>query len=387
MAVSRALTSAITDLSRLIVAGSFRSEAEISRGVVSRILNELGWPVFDVQVVAPEFRIGTRKVDYALCHPRGKPVVLLEVKDLGKAGGRGEKQLFEYCFHQGVPIAVLTDGRIWSFFFPAGQGSYEERRFARIDLRDDAPGDAARKLTEYLRADDVRSGEARRRAQRDYEKERREKEAASTYASVWSTLLSGPESLLLDLFAEEVEQKTGVRPDRARAAAFIRAQAGIAAGPRSSPRKDKKRKDKKRRVRGLGELQPSITFRGKTETFRSGAEAMGAVFERLASEDSEFCARYSERHSGRIRSYVAKTRALLYPGDPEREKYSHPLPGGWWLATHCSNSDKVRRIKNACRVARLEFGKDVVVSIPVGSRKKKEPLANQAGDQTRLESA
>ena len=125
--------------------------------------------------MAPEFKIGTRKVDYALCHPPGKPSVLLEVKDLGKADGKGEKQLFEYCFHQGVPIAVLTDGRTWSFFFPAGQGSYEERRFARIDLIGDDPGDSARTLTHYLQAGDVRSGEARKRAQRDYEAARLEK--------------------------------------------------------------------------------------------------------------------------------------------------------------------------------------------------------------------
>ena len=116
MASPETLTSAIVDLKQRIAAASFRSEAEISRGVVSRVLHELGWPVFDVHVVTPEFKIGTRKADYALCHPPGKPAVLLEVKDLGKADGKGEKQLFEYCFHQGVPIAVLTDGRSWSFF-------------------------------------------------------------------------------------------------------------------------------------------------------------------------------------------------------------------------------------------------------------------------------
>ena len=229
MASLEQFTATIVDLKQRIAAGSFRSEAEISRGVVSRILHELGWPVFDVHVVTPEFKIGTRKADYALCHPPGKPSVLLEVKDLGKADGKGEKQLFEYCFHQGVPIAVLTDGRSWSFFFPAGQGSYQERRFALVDLVGDDPADSAKTLSEYLQAQDVQSGEARNRAQRDYEAARQKKEAASKYASVWRKLLSGPESLLLDLFREEVEQVTGVRPDRAGAAEFIRGQAPIAA--------------------------------------------------------------------------------------------------------------------------------------------------------------
>lgn len=230
MALLETLTSTIADLKQSIAAGSFRSEAEISRGVVTRILHRLAWPVFDVHVVTPEFKIGTRKADYALCHPPGKPSVLLEVKDLGKADGKGEKQLFEYCFHQGVPIAVLTDGRTWSFFFPAGQGSYQERRFALVDLVGDDPAASAKTLSDYLLAHDVQSGDARNRAQRDYEAARQEQEAASKYTSVWRKLLSRPEeSLLLDLFREEVEQVTGVQPDRAGAAEFIRAQAPIAA--------------------------------------------------------------------------------------------------------------------------------------------------------------
>ena len=348
--------------------GRFRSEAEISQGVVSRVLNELEWPVFDVQIVAREFKIGTRRVDYALCHPPGRPSVLLEVKDLGKADGLGEKQLFEYCFHQGVPIAVLTDGQTWSFFFPAGQGTYEERRFARIDLIGDDPKDSARILTDFLRADNVRSGQARKRAQHDYEAARLQKEAASTYASVWKRLLSGPESLLLDLFSEKVQQATGVRPDPTRAAEFIRAQAGIAAGSPDRSRKGRKKKGRKSSDEG----RASFTFRGQTETFNSAVEVMRAIFTKLASEDPEFCARFSEQYYGRVRRYVAKSKAQLYPGNPDREKDSHSLPGGWWLATHSSNRTKVQRIKEACQVAGLEFGRDLVISIPIGSRKKKE---------------
>ena len=225
--MSHRLTSAIDDLAQRIAAGSYRSEAEISQGVVKRILHELDWPVFDVQVVAPEFKIGPRKADYALCHPPGKPSVLVEVKDLGKADGKGEKQLFEYCFHQGVPIAVLTDGRTWSFFYPAGQGSYEERRFARIDLVEEDSRHSATTLARYLDVGDVRSGDARKRAERDYEAAMFQKEASSKFASVWRKLLAGPEPLLLDLFSEEVENATRVRPDPERAAAFIRDQARI----------------------------------------------------------------------------------------------------------------------------------------------------------------
>ena len=371
--MSKRFAETIEDLAKGIGVGSFRSEAEISQGVIKRVLHELGWPVFNVQIVAPEFKIGTRKVDYALCHPAGKPSVLVEVKDLGKADNRGQKQLFEYCFHQGVPIAVLTDGREWSFFLPSGQGSYEERRFARLDFIDDDSSHAAETCERYLNFDRVKSGEARRRAERDYEAFRRQKEAASNYAAVWRRLLAGPDPLLLDLFSEEVGNETGVRPEPESAARFIRRQAGATVASQERP---KRTRTKRRRVAPIPAKTgpggpPSLTFRGEIETFKTGAEVLIAVFEKLASLDPDFCGRYSEQHRGKVRRYVAKSRALLYPGSPRPASASHRLPGGWWLATHCSNPGKLKRIMKACEIAGLKFGRDVIVQIPVGSRQGK----------------
>lgn len=374
--MSDRLTPTIANLAKGIAAGSFRSEAEISQGVVKRVLHELGWDVFDMQVVAPEFKIGTRKVDYALCQPPGKAAILVEVKDLGKADGKGQKQLFEYCFHQGVPIAVLTDGRTWSFFFPAGQGSYDERMFARIDLLDDDHRESAHTLVRYLNLDDVKSQTARKRAEQDYEAARFQKQAASKYTSVWRKLLSGPEPLLLELFSEEVENATGVRPDAERAAEFIRGHAfgGVVAPEmarvRSTGRKPKvKPPTKSPSVKTSG--MPSYTYQGRTETFRSGAKLLGAVFSMFASMDPAFCERYSESYSGRIRKYVARTKEELHPGKPELQNSALALPGGWWVATHSSNTEKIKRIKQACHVAGVEFGKDLVVEIPVGATRRR----------------
>lgn len=374
--MSDRLTPTIANLAKGIAAGSFRSEAEISQGVVKRVLHELGWDVFDMQVVAPEFKIGTRKVDYALCQPPGKAAILVEVKDLGKADGKGRKQLFEYCFHQGVPIAVLTDGRTWSFFFPAGQGSYDERMFARIDLLDDDHRESARTLVRYLNLDDVQSQTARKRAEQDYEAARFQKQAASKYASVWRKLLSGPEPLLLELFSEEVESATGVRPDPELAAEFIRGHAyGGVVASKTARSKSIGRKPKVKPPAtshsAKTSAMPSFTYQGKTQTFKSGAKLLGAVFSRLASMDPGFCERYSERYSGRVRKYVARSKEELHPGKPELRKSALPLPGGWWVTTHCSNTEKLKRIKQACGLVGLEFGRDVVVEIPVGVRREK----------------
>ena len=93
---------------------AFPHEAAVSQGILLPALHELGWPVFNTHVVFPEFSVAGQRVDYALGHPANKPAVFVEVKRLGRSD-KDDKQLFEYAFHQGVPMAILTDGREWSF--------------------------------------------------------------------------------------------------------------------------------------------------------------------------------------------------------------------------------------------------------------------------------
>ena len=77
--------------------GRYTTEAAVSQGIVLPTLQLLGWPVFDIAIVIPEFSIEGRRVDYALCHPANKPHVFIEVKKVGLTAG-ADRQLFEYAF-------------------------------------------------------------------------------------------------------------------------------------------------------------------------------------------------------------------------------------------------------------------------------------------------
>lgn len=372
------LVSTITDIAKGIAAGSFRSEAEISQGVVKNVLDKLGWPVYKTRIVTPEFKIGANKwVDYALCCPPDKAVILIEIKDLGKLDGKGEDQLFGYCGKEGVPLAVLTDGRIWSFYYIYGRGNYEDRLFAQIDLADDDHAIAAQTLMQYLKMEDVKSGAVRKRAEQDWERAWNQQEAALKFASVWNRLVLEPEPLLLDLFMEEVEKETRVKPDPERAAAFIRRYAvGGEATPVTPPTKSRgagkqrpNRTQTSQAIRRNSRRQSSFTFQGQTQTFAKGVQVFVAVFEIFAEMDPDFCRRYSERYYGRSRKYVARTKEELFPTKPElRRTAAERLPGGWWLGTNLGNAQKKDRIKEACQVMGLEFGQDLQVEIPVGTR-------------------
>ncbi len=49
----------LSDIRAGIKSGRYVNEASISQGIVQRLLDALGWPVYDTEVVAPEYSLGT----------------------------------------------------------------------------------------------------------------------------------------------------------------------------------------------------------------------------------------------------------------------------------------------------------------------------------------
>ena len=360
--------AAIVDIRAGLIREDYQSEAAISDGVVRRLIEALGWPPYETQIVFPQFPIEARKVDFALCHPRGKPVVLLEVKNVGMANEKGERQLFEYCFHRGVPIAVLTDGRTWKMFYPAGEGSYTDRLFCGMDLIDGDEAKIANGLIRYLAYSAVKSGEARRRVQEDCKAEQQQRQAATQFSSVWNKLLLGPDPILVELFEEKVEAASGFRPARQNVVTFIKKQRvdGLAP-PVTKPRPGSLKSSASDPGGDKGKSAFSFTLHGQKTTCKDGKELMSAIFIGFAERDETFCERFAERVFGRRRKYVARSKKDLYPDRPDLLRNNAvELPGGWWLGTHAANSQKMKLIRAACELARIKFGHDIIVCMPTG---------------------
>src|SRR5918997_2481577 len=214
----------LLDIRTGIKVGRYVNEAAISQGIVQRLLDDLGWPVYDTEVVAPEYSLDTRRVDYALCHPPRDPVILIEVKQVGQSKG-ADRQLFEYAFHRGVPMAILTDGQEWNFFLPTEQGDYGERRVYKLDLLERDPQEAEADLGRYLGYEEVRSGRAIEAARRDYRNAARKRTAQRTLPEAWAKLVESEDDILVELLSDKVEDLCGVKPDPEAVATFLRRQA------------------------------------------------------------------------------------------------------------------------------------------------------------------
>jgi len=163
------LFKTISDIQIKFRDGNFinANEAAVSQSIILRILAALSWPTFDPEIVFPEYPFEGGRVDFALCHPRSRPEVLLEIKRIGKLGG-AESQLFQYAFHAGIQLAILTDGAEWHFYLPGEKGDYNERKLCVLKIFSDTPSDIVSKFIRYLDYEATCFGETLRNAREDY---------------------------------------------------------------------------------------------------------------------------------------------------------------------------------------------------------------------------
>lgn len=200
---------------------AYVNEASISHGIVTPLLNGLGWDSADPAQLVPEYTIRGRLVDFALLGLGRRPAVFIEVKGVGLAV-HADKQLFEYAFHEGVPLCVLTDGREWNFYLPGAQGSYDDRRVYRLQLDERVPEECVTVLQRYLGRDRVFGGPALDAAQCDYRAAASRREAAASLPAAWLSLLREPDGTLISLLADGAEAASGFRPDDEVVSRFLR---------------------------------------------------------------------------------------------------------------------------------------------------------------------
>ena len=363
-----ALETTLTDIKARLRQGRFSNQQAISQGIVLRLLQELGWDTWDTATVSPEYQTGEGRADFALCHPPDKPAIFIEVKQPGKAEDAAVRQALEYAFHTGVPFIVLTDGKTWSFYLPAEQGSYEERRVYKLDLLERPPVEAAETLNRYLARDRVVAGEALETARQEYRSRHRRSQARAAIPDVWKELVGKGNEELVELLASNVELKTGIRPDTDEVAEFLAGlgKPVIVETLRSNASEQSSRATERRvPQRAASETSRSgkLVLRGKAYPYTNAKEAMVIVLQELAKTDPSFLERCSQHPDaqGRKRRYIARTSEELYPDREDLRDMREELPGGWLVATNLNNVLKKTIIKLAAEVAGLKFGNDVIV--------------------------
>ena len=229
----------ITDIQNKLRNNEYPNEQSISQGIVLRLLSVIQWQVYDTQSVIPEYSIQGRRVDFALCVQKNKPVIFIEVKQPGNTLG-ADKQLFEYAFHKGVPFAIVTDGKEWHFYLPAEVGNYDERRVYKLDLIERDTQESAYRLERYLSFDEVANGNALENAREDYKNVSKERQAKANIPIAWEKLIEEKDEMLTEVVSEKAESICGFKPTQKQIIAYLSSlKSGIASRP-STPTKGNK---------------------------------------------------------------------------------------------------------------------------------------------------
>lgn len=369
----------IDDIRSGLRTGRFKNEASISQGIILRLLSELSWPTFDTSIVWPEYVQEGRRVDFALCHPPGKPLVLVEVKQVDQETD-AERQLFEYAFHRGVPLVILTTGQEWHFFLPGERGDYGERRAYKLDLLERNTDESIARLRRYLDYEAVCSGEALDAARADYRSVANEREARRTLPEAWRKLIEEGDEVLLDLRADKVESLCGFRPKPDTVADYLGGIAGIS--PSAARRSPRDRREISPREKTTTEKRPpaaqaststatgpGFVLQGTRCTARSARDVLIQVFQKLTELDPSFPERFAARtRQRRKRRYLARSREELYPGNERlagEPSHARELgPGsGWWIDVNLSRRSIEQVIAMACEVAGIDFGTGLVIRL------------------------
>lgn len=211
----------IDDIRKRLEQKKYTSEAAVRQGIIERLLRVLEWSTYDPEIVFPEYKVEGGEVDYALCHPASKPRIFIEAKGVGKIE-KGTKQLFEYAFHEGVSIVVLTDGQKWRFYHPAGEGSYEDRMVAEIDLITENSEECSNCLNRYLNYEDVKTGKAAKVIAEDYQRIVSQRKIEERLPEIWSELVQEKNEYLLLVMIDKAKDKVGHEPTEEQVVSFLK---------------------------------------------------------------------------------------------------------------------------------------------------------------------
>jgi predicted type IV restriction endonuclease len=354
----------IKEIIRNLKDGLYVNEASVSQGIVQPVLQALGWNIFNPGIVSPEYSIEGMRVDFALCHPPTKPIVFIEVKQIGKIN-EGEKQLFQYAFHQGVPMAILTDGTEWQFFLPAEQGSYDERRVYKLDLLERETNEIVERFNRYLNYTYIIDGTALENARKDYKNVAKKRIINQTLPKAIKKLIEEDDEILIELIENTVESLCGYIPEDSVVANFLKeniiikedanyshntpAQKKVASQANSSNPSNKK-------IAGF-------MLHGKKHYTGTVKEFCIASIKEISKLSPDFFEKYAAypKH-GQRRRFIAKSKYDLYPGRKDlAESDSYEIAPGWWLGTNIGSTQAEKIVRLGCKIANIKWEKEFKV--------------------------
>lgn len=162
----------LADIKMRLLNGEYKNEEHVRLSLVARVLQGLGWNIWNPIEVNTEFVVvpneDSKKVDVALFLRPFVPTVFVEIKAVGQMQGKltaTELQMRNYNRDNQAMFTVITDGRNWRFYFSFTGGEFSRRCFETFDLLDDDLDEVEASLSAFLRKSEIENENARHKAE------------------------------------------------------------------------------------------------------------------------------------------------------------------------------------------------------------------------------
>jgi hypothetical protein len=344
----------------------FPNEAAVSQGAVLPILQACGWNIRDINEVCPEYGIQeNQRVDYALLRG-GKPLIFIEVKhrlDNDRSLDKGTEQVLNYAYKEGVPVAVLTDGDAWFFYWPAApEQRYADRRAQAIQLTRTDPAESATILRKYLqKSPDLSSNRLRKTIEEDFH--------LNKFHALLEEIFQNPTDELVELI-EKIAKQRDIDVGREQIRAFLPqwlkkykpsdSSSGSTAMPSNTPSTPY--------ASGALPLSsppagPGYYYKGTfyPASGKSRADIYVEIISRLIQDYPHFGDQFSKESVGDKRSYLfRKSEKDQLPEEMQKyyEQYSkqyREIEQGWLVYANLNDDNMRRKLRLAAAIVGLPF--------------------------------
>ena len=220
----------LLEIREFIKKGYFINEENVRFSLVSRILQELGWNIWNPKEVATEFNTvpneDKSRVDIALFDNSPTPSVFIEIKAIGKLEydlPKYEFQLRDYNRNNTAPFSIITDGQKWRFYYSQTGGEFSQKCFKDIDLLNDDIDDIELIFDAFLSKEEIRSGKARIEAESYLKLSQKQRVMEDAFPQARRQILESPFPSLPKALIKIVE-KDGYSVSIEEASRFVKKQ-------------------------------------------------------------------------------------------------------------------------------------------------------------------
>jgi hypothetical protein len=208
--MEKQIQSFIKDLKSNKKLSSF-DEASTKQAVVLRMLSFLGWDIFNVDEVYPDYAANSSHVSYAL-RIGDTNKIFVEVKKIGEKLDNHQKKFVDIASGEGADIAVLTNGVIWWFYLASSNGSWQQKWFFSADFFTQEPDTFVPQLVDLLTMNKVSKGQALKTA-KDLFHDKKQKMAADFLPKAWNQIISQPNKIFIEWLSLQTEKLCGYKVD------------------------------------------------------------------------------------------------------------------------------------------------------------------------------